>query len=232
MTTYERMRILIEPFLPVLPAKVRREVRQIVKETTPQLPELLDIGGRKSPYTLGISAQVTILDLPRKTEIQEDLHLGLTQQILHQLRVSRSNIKNVVLQDMTQSTLPSEKFDGAVCVEVIEHVSEDAKFLSEIARVLKPGGWLYMTTPNGDYIKNEGQHYNPDHLRHYTRQQLVDLLSRVFEQVTVKYGVKTGKFRFRGLKSINPRRPVETVETMVCNLISHLQSRNLDGQAR
>jgi 2-polyprenyl-3-methyl-5-hydroxy-6-metoxy-1,4-benzoquinol methylase len=61
----------------------------------------------------------------------------------------------VVLEDMTECTLPSESFDGVVCVEVIEHVTQDHLLVEQIARVLKPGGWLYLTTPNGDYVCNE-----------------------------------------------------------------------------
>ena len=42
------------------------------------LIEILDIGGRKSHYTIGIAGSVTITDLPRETDIQQRLHLGVT----------------------------------------------------------------------------------------------------------------------------------------------------------
>jgi SAM-dependent methyltransferase len=38
-------------------------------------------------------------------------------------------------------------FDTIFCTEVMEHVPEPINFLSEIFRVLKPGGKLIMTTP-------------------------------------------------------------------------------------
>ena len=91
---------------------------------------------------------------------------------------------------MTECTLPSESFDAAVCVEVIEHVRNDEVFVRQIARVLEPGGLLYLTTPNGDCIRNEPRNYNPDHVRHYTHQALSDLLVRRFCRVEVHYGVK------------------------------------------
>jgi SAM-dependent methyltransferase len=47
-------------------------------------------------------------------------------------------------------TLPhaSAQFDLAIAVEVIEHVEHKARFVSEIMRVLRPGGRLFLTTPN------------------------------------------------------------------------------------
>ncbi len=33
-------------------------------------------------------------------------------------------------------------------IEVLEHLSDPAETLKEIRRVLKPGGSLYLTTPN------------------------------------------------------------------------------------
>lgn len=40
------------------------------------------------------------------------------------------------------------QFDGILCREGIEHIECQAQFLRECSRVLKPGGWLIITTPN------------------------------------------------------------------------------------
>jgi SAM-dependent methyltransferase len=49
-------------------------------------------------------------------------------------------------------TLPFDAgtFDLVVLVEVIEHVSDKPSLLAEIARVLRRGGRLFLTTPNPD----------------------------------------------------------------------------------
>jgi SAM-dependent methyltransferase len=51
----------------------------------------------------------------------------------------------------------SQAFDGAVCTEVLEHVRDSRRLLSEIARVLKPGAPLLITVP---FV----YHYHPDPL--------------------------------------------------------------------
>jgi 2-polyprenyl-3-methyl-5-hydroxy-6-metoxy-1,4-benzoquinol methylase len=43
---------------------------------------------------------------------------------------------------------PDASFDVVYSTEVIEHLESHRTFISESARVLRPGGWLVMTTPN------------------------------------------------------------------------------------
>lgn len=44
-------------------------------------------------------------------------------------------------------------FDAAIVTEVIEHVAHPDDFLRNIATLIKPGGYIIMTTPNGEYIR-------------------------------------------------------------------------------
>lgn len=43
---------------------------------------------------------------------------------------------------------PDRTFDFAFCASVLEHVSDPQKLLAETARVLKPGGKVYLAFPN------------------------------------------------------------------------------------
>src|SRR5712675_1826103 len=162
MTLYEIVYVMRRPFMPAFGQKVYRDIRTILEvSANTKTKRILDVGGRKSPYLIGIDAEVTILDLPRQSELQQRLHLGLTDSLLKTVRRRRTNVKEIILQDMTRGTLPSASFDGIVCAEVIEHVDEDDLFIQQVSRVLKPGGWLYLTTQNGDYIRNEPPNCNP-----------------------------------------------------------------------
>ena len=43
---------------------------------------------------------------------------------------------------------PDGSFDVCLAVEVTEHIHDHGRFFGECARVLRPGGRLYVTTPN------------------------------------------------------------------------------------
>jgi len=82
----------------------------------------------------------------------------------------------------------NEALDGAAIIEVIEHIVPAERLVDELARILRPGGWLILTTPNvahwtyrvraltGHPPKQEGYH-----LRFFTEKTLrACLLSRGF----------------------------------------------------
>jgi 2-polyprenyl-6-hydroxyphenyl methylase/3-demethylubiquinone-9 3-methyltransferase len=48
-----------------------------------------------------------------------------------------------------------EPFDAAIVTEVIEHVAHPDQFLRNVARLVRRGGYIVMTTPNGAYFKND-----------------------------------------------------------------------------
>ncbi len=66
--------------------------------------------------------------------------------------------------------------DHVISFQVIEHIKDDDSFVSEIHRVLKPGGTAILTTPN---IKMSLTR-NPWHIREYTAALLKELLSHYF----------------------------------------------------
>src|SRR5690606_5496182 len=229
MTRYEWFRWLTFPLMPVHLQTVRRDIQRLVQAQRKRGEglEVLDVGGRKSPYTIGLPAHITLLDVPQEAGTSQELNLGFTPDILTTLQQKRSNIRDLVVQDMTRSTLPEAVYDGVVCVEVIEHVAEDEAFVRHIARVLTPGGFAYFTTPNGDYIKNEGPDKNPDHIRHYTREELQGLLERYFDEVTVHYAVATGKFRVWSLCRFRINQPLRLLKTLVGVAVNRIQSRQV-----
>jgi len=58
--------------------------------------------------------------------------------------------------DIENIAYPAESFDLVVSCETIEHVLSPPKAISELARVLRPGGVLLLTTPN--YMSITGLH--------------------------------------------------------------------------
>ena len=75
--------------------------------------------------------------------------------------------------------IESGVFDYVVMFQVIEHIKNDFLMLSEIARVLRPGGKLIITTPNREMSLTR----NPWHVREYTAGEFSNLLGCFFGNV-------------------------------------------------
>src|SRR5438132_9052355 len=52
-----------------------------------------------------------------------------------------------IVADLTALPLGDASFDAVLCTQVLEHVRDPGRVLTEFARVLKPGGSLYLTIP-------------------------------------------------------------------------------------
>ena len=53
-----------------------------------------------------------------------------------------------LVTDIQSIAAPSSNFDIVFCCETLEHVPDPRKAVTELVRVLKPGGRLFVSTPN------------------------------------------------------------------------------------
>jgi len=85
-------------------------------------------------------------------------------------------------QDGTNMTYEPNTFDIVVSFETIEHIPAADEFLKEISRVLKPGGMLVLSTPNGRITNPlKGKPINPFHVYEYDPIELQNLITPYFE---------------------------------------------------
>jgi SAM-dependent methyltransferase len=222
LTSFELLYLLGQPFRTYHMLRVRKDIKALVT-SYPSSVRLLDVGARKSHYTIGLDAEIFLLDVSRETTLQSQLGLGVTDGILAQLQKRRSNVRGYLVQDFLKADFPAGSFDIVTAIEVIEHVREDRQFVEKAFRVLKPQGALYLTTPNGTTIPNS----NPDHVRHYNADQLAALLLSLFAQVDVRHGeIKTACWR-KGLGYWKPDQPVAMIGSLTANLVNHIENRRI-----
>jgi len=80
--------------------------------------------------------------------------------------------------DALDMPFPDASFDHVIAAEVLEHIPDDVTAISEIVRVLKPGGFLAVTVPSFlperiCWALSEDYHTAPGgHIRIYTLAEL------------------------------------------------------------
>ena len=83
----------------------------------------------------------------------------------------------------TQLPFDSARFEVVVSFETIEHIAEQAEFLDEIKRVLKPDGVLILSCPNKSEYSDKRGFTNEFHVRELYRPELEALLAPRFARM-------------------------------------------------
>ncbi|MBY0314992.1 MAG: methyltransferase domain-containing protein [Bdellovibrionales bacterium] len=111
--------------------KVMSKLRQLKL----QIGHLLDFGAGRGDFLKLLMAQ-------------SDLKFEL-----HGIDLMQNHIDGVswYVQDLNNKLkLESQQFDVVTCVEVIEHMENPRHIVRDIYNILKPGGYLILTTPNNE----------------------------------------------------------------------------------
>jgi SAM-dependent methyltransferase len=108
--------------------------------------------------------------------------------------------------DITDLKYHSNCFDVVICNHVLEHVQDDRKAMSEIHRVLKPGGWAVLQVPISlllDHTVEDARVVMPeereklfgqaDHVRIYGRDYKARLESTGFRVERYSFTEEFGK---------------------------------------
>jgi 2-polyprenyl-6-hydroxyphenyl methylase/3-demethylubiquinone-9 3-methyltransferase len=102
------------------------------------------------------------------------------------------------LADVTALPFRSGSFDLAMCLDIIEHLDDDEGFLRDVGRLIRPRGWLLLSTHNSSSLQHltglassaiQGKRWlgwDPTHVRFYNARTLKQkLASAGFETVAL-----------------------------------------------
>lgn len=95
-------------------------------------------------------------------------------------RVCHSRGLDVFAGTLGDARFPDGHFDAAAMYHVIEHVPSPREELRELRRIIKPGGWLILETPNiatvwFRLLGARWRQFIPDHIFFFTPQTITKL---------------------------------------------------------
>ena len=155
-----------------------REKMRAIHRISPEekLENILEVGGGRSGLTAMLYPNAKITNLDFNPEYAE---------------VACNQTENVtfVCGDATNLPFPNESFDAITMFDVLEHIPDHQKAAAEALRVLRPGGYIMVSTPNENWRfpyydfmrsftpKDSDVMAEWGHVRRgYTRQEVEDLI--------------------------------------------------------
>jgi 2-polyprenyl-6-hydroxyphenyl methylase/3-demethylubiquinone-9 3-methyltransferase len=102
---------------------------------------VLDVGcggGILSESMAGLNANVTGIDLSDKALQVAKLHLLESGK--------QVNYRKIAVEDMAAEQ--PDSFDIVTCLEMLEHVPDPDSVIAACAALVKPGGWVFLSTLN------------------------------------------------------------------------------------
>jgi SAM-dependent methyltransferase len=104
-------------------------------------------------------------------------------------KYSNDHLEFRLIAPVEQRPLPfsDESFDVVLSFQVIEHVRDVREYLSEIRRVLRPGGLFVVATPDrSSRLLPLQKPWNMWHMREYSDSAFKDLIGTQFANVAIK----------------------------------------------
>ncbi|MCM8796413.1 MAG: class I SAM-dependent methyltransferase [Candidatus Omnitrophica bacterium] len=132
-----------------------------------------------------------------------------------------------VVAKCEQIPFKEARFDSVICTELLEHLRQPEECLLEIKRVLKPGGFVYITVPQSWCL-----HYEPHDYWRFTKYGIEHILKKsgfnvldieriggIFSLIGVRLTDVFWNALADGLSFIN-RRWAERVASLFCAPLS------------
>ena len=96
------------------------------------------------------------------------------------------NLPHVICSTLQDLDLRDASVAAAGCFDVIEHIDDDAAFVTDVARILQPKGMLYLTLPAKQWLWSACDVYTGHFRRHYMKT-IEALLGEHFDIIYFTY---------------------------------------------
>ncbi len=177
---------------------IRKELRA-VKKSLPDHPVILDAGSGFGQYDFTMIVQIpraTITAVDVKQEQIDDCNRFFE-------KIGKSDRVTFKYADLTQFSEP-DKYDLALSVDVMEHIEDDVKVFENLAKSLKKGGILLISTPSdqggSDVHDDDEESFIDEHVRDgYAIKDIEEKLRKAgFSEIYSRYSYgRPGKISWR-----------------------------------
>lgn len=159
-----------------------QRLRKVMQYTQSPAPyeNILDFGcgsGVMLPYLSSISDQVTAMDLDLLPIQSVQKYIPLP--------------KNVEVKDATKTSitdLPANSFDLIIALDVLEHVHDLPKTLSELLALLKPNGQLIVSGPTENILYRLGRKVaGPEYSGAYHERGIAEIKTELLKTVRLQH---------------------------------------------
>lgn len=139
--------------------------------------------------------------------------------------------------DLRAANLPGHYFDACVLIEVIEHLPNPDEVLAEVCRLLKPGGVVYLTTPNFASYRALAERDSwsavvpTGHLYYFTPDSLHQLLRKAGFSETVNLTDGADFEHELGLIPVEKRPAESELQRLRLNCDAEDQGKLVNGRA-
>lgn len=166
---------------------VRKKLNQYAAQTEQNGDwKLLDAGsgfGQYDRFILREFKNVSVKAVDVKRDYLDDCRHYFAKEI-QQERIKFEYANLLSLEE-------SSRFDIAICIDVLEHITEDVQVMENLNRALKPGGYFLMHSPSvySEEDAGDDDSFVDEHARvGYSKQQISDKLNRAgFKPIEVAY---------------------------------------------
>jgi SAM-dependent methyltransferase len=93
------------------------------------------------------------------------------------INAKKRDIKNVICSTFEDAGFYKSSISAAGLFDVVEHIKDDAKFLTEIYNSMKKDGFIYITVPAFEFLWSD-EDDDAGHYRRYSLTQMNNLLTK------------------------------------------------------